>query len=933
MPPFIESDPRWISLGNRFYEKYTIYSALSWNLTSLDISNSLVACSPCAGPVAVVPDSGWGVSSALLIFAANGSQVARFETLRVSLEFPVRVVSLLWIGLHTLHVVYQDGCIIRLSLFAAVSRDDDDADAAGKHEIFLFSTKEQSEEVFDVCHVEDRALLARTISGGLYVLSLDKNSPRRVAQSVLPPQRDISEQLCASNGIMAKEWDGIHGADGIEVLAIGKEHTLYRVSNSACVEANESYRYRSLSASSDGQFFAGLLMDGDVVVQNFVTLSTIAHFTLERISSVIENVEKPRMLGWVGSDAVLIVSGGKILLAGPGGDLVLLYEPGRSEEGIIFCSERDGIRLCFSGSTEFVRLVPETVQAVHFQPGSPGYRLLRGSRPGCSHSEKSDHGMSWDSGPGGMSIRETNATEAYSRISDLRKHNLMPKATQDCINAAYFEWDVCKQKCLLNAAAYGRQYDAVLTGATEQGGRASDERAAIGKLPLSHRSSMSDVSVAIAVLRVLNGVRNVTVGIPLTMTQLNHLGFRNLVRRLSDYSLHLLALRIAAFCALSPNDALIGWVARALREQDSDEEIAEKVIRFFDFVRNVFNNGGTKSVELPFITAAEQANAMGRRRCAELLLHREHCSAAKVPLYLSMNQNSMALAAAMASNDSDVVLSAVEELRKQLSLRELSQLFKTLPFSISHRATDLVADNLRQQGNTEDVCTLLVETGRYREAAMELIACADSTTDGAARISALESAYSNIVRWSHRRVNVFELHALHSAILAAYGARDLERKCGIAPSTLMHSTSSDLLRFATQINDESRRKEALQRLRKDLKVPERRYFWVVLEGLVDIDDMRAVEELSFSAGRGRPPPIGLTAFVDTCVLHGREEEAVQYAMRIPDLRDRARALAACGRGKEAADIASKLRNQQLLQEVEALVARHVTQVSLQQNRE
>jgi vacuolar protein sorting-associated protein 16 len=405
---------------------------------------------------------------------------------------------------------------------------------------------------------------------------------------------------------------------------------------------------------------------------------------------------------------------------------------------------------------------------------------------------------------------------------------------------------------------------------------------------------------------------------------------KGLIARFSRYGMHNLALRISAFCGISPSGALAAWARACMVSADTDDQLAERIRSHFESTLRMYERLGEvrQAKRLPHIAAAEAAFGANRVQCAEVLLSLELNPATKVPLYLRMGQESHALASAVASNDHEVLMDAVDHVLKHKSIREMAHLLKTLPRTTCFSVTDLLVAHLKQLNEPEDARILLTEVGRHREAALELVAEADTILDPKARITALEKAAHVIGRAQHRRSTAFELNAVQHAISSSYDAADLEKRCELEPGMLRGASSTKLLSVAAGIRDPGRRRDALTRLRRDLKIPEHRFFWVVLEALASAEDLSAVEALSNSAGHGRPPPIGLMAFVDVCLRHGHESEATKYALRIADLRDRARALARCGRGKEAADIASKLKSQQLLEEVEALVARHMSQIHL-----
>jgi uncharacterized membrane protein YgcG len=941
----------WISLENRFYRRATVYPSLTWPQTPADLATSVVALAPCAGPVAVVPDAGWALAYGLALYSPAGAPLARFDNLRPPCPVPVRVVALGWTRADVAVAVFSDGYIVRVALsaptlharvgplvpaavvpVAEVLAAPADSDGQRRRSDLSAAEHSKPEHVTDAVVLLEGQVVMWTVSGVLISLALDNTAHRlpgthrpRAPISSDDADDDARGQVSASTApgsMVATALNGSSRGLDVEVLLITDGGALTRVNANGVVPVSSNTPHKLLALSPDGKYAAIVLVSGEVVVRNMATLSEILRIAIPIHENII-----PDKVAWVGPDAVAVLYGTTIRLVGPRGQVANVDLATASVKGLALSTESDGLRVLSADCLEFIQVVPETVVSVTTRRESPANKLLRASEDASAALA--------DGASAGES--QIDALVRYRLLTELRQGKQLGMAARGCVDAAYLVSDADEQQALLNAAVYGQRYQYVLGGddgnrggcggggsgnGSDGGGGARGVRTGPAA-PAIKDDSLYRVPMAIATIRVLIAIRVAVIGVPVTKPQLDMLGYKGLVRRLSNYGHHALALRLCAFCGISPDDALAGWALSCIRGDESDEVVAEMIISHFDETRERL-----RSQPGPYMMAAKSAFAAGRSKCAEILLRRESYPALKVPLYLEMGKESLAILAAISSHDNEVVMDAIEQLLVTKSVRDVARLFKTLPAAMSHRVTDLLVTHLRQMDNSESVLVLLSEIGRHREAAMEFVAQADKVEDSRARFGELEKAIASVGRWSYRRSNGFELQSLQLALLSAQNALDIEKRQNMRPGALHGASSTKLLSTAATIRDPARRRDALMRLRRDLKIPERRFFWVVLEALASAGDMPAVEALSISAGHGRPPPIGLMAFVDVCLRTGNENDAMRYAMRIADLRDRARALARCGRGKEAADIASKLRNQQLMEEVEALVARHSSQLRL-----
>lgn len=891
----------------------------AWPLSGADLGGGVVALAPCGGPLAIVPDGGWGISYALATYSMGGELLQLWESLRERVEAPVRAVAVGWCKGDMVTVVYDDGGIVRVS-----------PRVLGGGIVSVGRTG--VERVHDAVIMPEGDVVVRGVAGGVWRLSAENAV---VSDSVVvPPLLKRVPKAGSNNGIVAMGPD-LSPCGDVETLIVGLGGVVSLVNPAGCaIVGGLEQPVSQLALSPNGKYVAAVEtgtghlfvrsvdMRAEIVRVNVNT--ELAGQGIKSITDVDGHPVKrePEEIAWVGSDAIAAFYGEHLVLIGPhGGVATLELSNVGPANGIVMQSELDGLRLVSSTRVEFVQLVPEVVHAVFCRPQAPSFKLLRacGALVGESCISETESPM--------------EPLARYDLLRELLESKKLMSAARSCAEAAYLVPSPLEQKALLHAVSYGQRYSTVL------GTKASDGHDSSLVVPSSRackgRRDVDLVPTAVAILRVINAVSAREAGVPLTKPQLDVLGLQGLVSRLSRYGKHTLALRLAAYGGVSPNAVFADWASATIhsRGEDTDESLTTLIIERFETLgkSSSFTSRGEvgRGHALPYVNAAEAAFAAGRQRCAELLLRRESRPAPKVAMYLTMGREAQAIMASVASGDPELVLDALGTILQRKSVRETARLLRSLPPTLCNRATDLFASHLKQIGNLPSLRLVYTEVGRHREAALVEIHLADHVEEERPHMAALEKKAHSIGRGPHRRSCHFEVQALQHAAAVASSGIEVEKRARMASGSLRHANDAELLARATRdIADARQRRDMLARLRRELKIPDRRFFWVCLDAMAEAGDFDSIEALSNSAGYGRPPPIGLTAFVDACIKHHKDDEAVKYAMRIADLRDRARALARCGHGREAADIASRLRNQQLLEEVADLAARHVAQIPL-----
>lgn len=916
------SIPEWIPLENRFYRRCVQYSQLEWTLRPQDFTNAIVSAAPCAGPIALIPESGWGLSYALAVYTLSGRLVQRFDKLRSRTVPPFRAIAAGWSTDDLLTVVYSDGVVLRIPSGLHVKES---------QAVEVEST--QNEIIFDAVVTRTGDVVLRASGGTIYVV----NSFNKVItheRNIPPPEP--SRCGAPTSGIAVLGSDPTQPTPDMLLLT---DTSKIAMINSLGISYTMGEREISCFAvSQNGQYLASIEPETGTLNVLTVDLRTEVakiNLVLELAVLGVENVlsdhvfdaKTPVTIAWVGSDAIAVIYTEHLVLAGPHGAIAALPLTSRFESGgVVLQQEIDGLRLISSSCVHFVQMVPQQVNSVFRETQTPGYKLLL-----CSGGVME-----------GSSTTVPDALTRYRLLRELRESDGLLEGSRSCVAAAYLEMNVKNQKRLLRAAAYGQRHASVFGLSDEEKEQDTKQRSLdlhIRKKTEVRRSDTNMVPTAVAILRVLNASSSAPAAIPVTKPQFDILGLRGLVARLSRYGQYSLAIRLAFFTGISPSDVLSDWATAVANTNpvENDESVTNLIIGKFESVSRshiaLGLHGSVSNRALPYVQAAEAALAAGRPKCAELLLRKENRPARKVSLLLKMGREGPAIVASVASGDPELVLDALGSILERRKVRETARLLRSLPPALGTRAADLFATHLKQIGDMNALTLLYAEIGRRREAALVEIYKADIKEDPGEHLEALHKSAVTIAKGYGRRTCNFEVQALQHAKAVAVNAMEVEKIGKLEQGSLRDANDGDLLaRAALTITDVGSRREMLTRLRRELRVPDRRFFWVCLHSMAEAGDFDSIEDLSLSAGYGRPPPIGLTAFVDTCIKYRKEDEAVKYALRIADLRERARALARCGRGREAAEIASRLRNQQLLEEVQDLAGRHVPNVAIPQVR-
>ncbi|XP_075506458.1 protein VACUOLELESS1 [Primulina tabacum] len=590
---------------------------------------------------------------------------------------------------------------------------------------------------------------------------------------------------------------------------------------------------QKMVVSRKGEFVASFTHDGRLLVMS----SDFSNVIIEYAS---ESALPPDQLAWCGMDSVLLCWDDMLLMVGPYGDPVrYIYD-----EPIILIPECDGVRILSNTSMEFLHRVPDSTVSI-FQIGS--------TLPSALLYDALDH----------FDRRSAKADENLRLI-----RSSLPEAVEACVDAAGYEFDISQQRMLLRAASYGQAF-------------------------CSHFQH-DRIQETCKMLRVLNAVRHVEIGIPLSIQQYKLLTPTILINRLINAHKHLLALRISAYLGMNQEVVVMHWACTKITASlaISDASLLRMLLDKLKICKGI-----------SYAAVAAHADKSGRRKLAAMLVEDEPHSSKQIPLLLSIGEEDNALMKATESGDTDLVYLVLFHMwQKKLPLeffgtiqaRPLARdLFVTYARFYKH---EFLKDFFLSTGQLQDVAFLLWKESW--ELAKNPMASKGSPLHGP-RIKLIEKAQN---LFAETKEHTFESKAAeeHAKLLRIQHELEVTTKQAI----FVDSSISDTIRTCIVLGNH----RAAMKVKTEFKVSEKRWYWLKVFALATIRDWEALEKFS----KEKRPPIGYRPFVEACIDAGEKAEALKYIPKLADPREKAEAYARIGMAKEAADAASQTKDSELL---------------------
>ncbi|XP_030637560.1 vacuolar protein sorting-associated protein 16 homolog isoform X1 [Chanos chanos] len=503
------------------------------------------------------------------------------------------------------------------------------------------------------------------------------------------------------------------------------------------------------------------------------------------------------------------------------------------DDDSVLVPELDGVRIISGTHHEMLQEVPGACEEI-FKIASmePGALLLEAHKEYEKESQKADE---------------------YLR--EIKEQSLLGKAVRQCIEAAGHEYDPDTQKTLLRAASFGKCF--------------------LSNFPPDQFVSMCRD------LRVLNAVRDYTVGIPLTHTQFKQMTVQVLIDRLVYRKLYPLAIEICRYLKTPEyqgvSRVLKHWACCKVQQKEEADDVIARAI--------CVKLGETAGISYSEI--ATKAYECGRTELAIKLLEFEPRSGEQVPLLLKMKRSQLALSKAIESGDTDLVYTVVSYLKNEMNRGDFFMTLRNQPVALSlyrqfckHQEQDTLKDLFNQDDDHQELGNFYVRAS-YKERRLE------------ARIGLLQSAVDEY----YKAKNEFSAKVTEEEMRLLRVQRKLEEEKGEhLVGFSLHDTLSSLLAVGLH-------KQAEQ-LYKDFRVPDKRYWWLKLTALAEKEDWEELEKF----GKSKKSPIGYLPFVEVCVKHHNKYEARKYVSKVTP-EQKVKAHLAVGDLEGAADAAIERRSE------------------------
>lgn len=471
----------------------------------------------------------------------------------------------------------------------------------------------------------------------------------------------------------------------------------------------------------------------------------------------------------------------------------------------VLVPELDGVRVLSGLQQELLQEVPLVSQEI-FKIASmaPGALLLEAHREYEKCSQRADE---------------------YLR--EIKEQSVLSEAVKQCVEAAGHEWDSSTQKALLRAASFGKCF-------------------------------LSDFSPELFVticreLRVLNAVRDSSVGFPLTHTQFKQMTLQVLIDRLVHRRLYPLAIEVCRYLKIPDfqgvSRVLRHWASCKVQQTDLPDEAVARAI--------CVKVGDTPGVSYSHIAA--KAYECGRPELAIKLLESEARSGEQVPLLLKMKRSQLALSKAVESGDTDLVFTVVSFLKNEMNRGDFFMTLRNQPLALSLyrqfcrvQESQTLKDLLNQDDDHQELGNFYV-TSSFKEQRLE------------GRLASLQNAVDEY----NKAKNDFNSKATEDEIKLLRFQRKLYEEKGAGLQGLsLQDTMEALLNLGLH--------KQTEQLYRDFRVPDKRFWWLKLKALAEKEEWDELEKFS----KTKKSPIGYLPFVEVCVKHQNQHEAKKYLLKV-----------------------------------------------------
>uniref|UniRef100_A0A671T7L8 Vacuolar protein sorting-associated protein 16 homolog n=1 Tax=Sinocyclocheilus anshuiensis TaxID=1608454 RepID=A0A671T7L8_9TELE len=469
------------------------------------------------------------------------------------------------------------------------------------------------------------------------------------------------------------------------------------------------------------------------------------------------------------------------------------------DDDSILVPELDGVRIISGTHHELLQEVPGACEEI-FKIASmaPGALLLEAHKEYEKESQKADE---------------------YLR--EIKEQSLLSEAVRQCVEAAGHEHEPETQKTLLRAASFGKCF--------------------LSNFPPEQFVSMCRD------LRVLNAVRDYTVGIPLSHTQFKQMTIQVLIDRLVYRKLYPLAIEVCRYL------------------KTPEYQGVSRVLKYWACYK--------VCVCVYLFTPLLYSNILYFVLFLQLLFNKVALNLSKLTPYC--------MPSCM------LVYTVVMYLKNELNRGDFFMMLRNQPVALSlykqfckHQEQDTLKDLFNQDDDHEELGNFYVKAS-YKEQRLE------------ARIAHLQSAVDEY----YKAKNEFSAKTTEDEMRLLRFQRKLEEEKGEQlVGFSLHDTMTTLLSVGLHKHAEQ--------LYKDFRVPDKRFWWLRLKALAEKEDWEELEKFS----KSKKSPIGYLPFVEVCIKHHNKYEARKYVSKVT-LEQKVKAHLAVGDVEGAAEAAIERRNE------------------------
>lgn len=388
-------------------------------------------------------------------------------------------------------------------------------------------------------------------------------------------------------------------------------------------------------ASPSGQLIA---LHNKEVSKIFVINNSFDQVLLEYDTSNESGI--PFQVEWCGNDAIILSLKDEIKLIGPSQRSVSFFYDLMNDADVDFLgsgesisipilkTQPDGVTIISSDRIEFLGRVPESsVKLFGIGTSDPGSILVDCFDKLSTHPSKAD-----------------------SNISLLKAENTLKSAIDTSLDGALREFDPIWQKKILKAVSFGKAY-------------------------FEENTFNADIYVrTVNLVKVLNHLRIPEIGLFLTYSEVEALGWHSLIEILLGRNQHALSLRIIDLINRKDLENLVSihWCcAKIKKELNLSDEDLLKLIQEKLVASSRGFNGNVVAIEKISKIALEE----GRKDLSKWIIEKDPSPYNRVKQFLAIEEPEIALIKAFETCDFDLCQLILQYLFNSLSL---SQFFKIL---------------------------------------------------------------------------------------------------------------------------------------------------------------------------------------------------------------------------------------------------------------